>query len=129
MDKSLEQIPGNGANTNGYLLYTIEAKCGYFFPCSDKELTCVVVLSNTKSSTCMHVSTIYLCMYVCVKCTMGFLMINKYIWTKYGSMYVYLTPNTYYILYLIIHNYSYIVQVMVLTQAGIHTVLPCSSLN
>ena len=42
MDKSLEQIPGSGANTNGYLLHTVEAKCGYFIPCSDKELTCVV---------------------------------------------------------------------------------------
>ena len=25
VDKSLEQIPGSGANVNGYLLYTVEA--------------------------------------------------------------------------------------------------------
>ena len=42
VDKSLEQIPGSGAVSRGYELYTVEAKCGYFFPCSDKELTCVV---------------------------------------------------------------------------------------
>ena len=42
VDKSLEQIQGSGANSNGYGFYTVEAKCGYFFPCSDKELTCVV---------------------------------------------------------------------------------------
>ena len=42
VDKSVEQIPGSGANHDGYLLHTVEAKCGYFFPCSDKELTCVV---------------------------------------------------------------------------------------
>ena len=42
VDKSVEQIPGSGANTNGYLLYVIEAHCNHFIPCSDKELTCVV---------------------------------------------------------------------------------------
>ena len=42
VDKSLEQIPGSGANTNGYLLYTVEAHCNHYIPCSDKELTCVV---------------------------------------------------------------------------------------
>ena len=42
VDKSLEQIPGSGANIIGYHFFTIEAHCGYFFPCSDKELTCVV---------------------------------------------------------------------------------------
>ena len=42
VDESLEQIPGSGANTNGYLLFTIEAKCNQHIPCSDKELTCVV---------------------------------------------------------------------------------------
>ena len=42
VDKSLEQIPGSGGNTNGYLFYTVEAHCGHFIPCSDKELTCVV---------------------------------------------------------------------------------------
>ena len=42
MDKSVEQIPGSGGSTNGYLLYTVEAHCGHFIPCSDKELTCVV---------------------------------------------------------------------------------------
>jgi len=42
VDKSLEQIPGSGVDTNGYLFYTMEVKCGHFIPCSDKELTCVV---------------------------------------------------------------------------------------
>ena len=42
VDKSLEQIPGSGGDTNGKLLHFVEAKCGYFIPCSDKELTCVV---------------------------------------------------------------------------------------
>ena len=35
MDKSLSQIPGSGANTNGYLFYTVEAYCGHFIPCSE----------------------------------------------------------------------------------------------
>ena len=42
MDKSLEQIPGSRASTDGRLFYTVEAYCGHFIPCSDKELTCVV---------------------------------------------------------------------------------------
>ena len=42
MDRSLEQIPGSGADTHGYLFYNVEAKCDHFIPCSDKELTCVV---------------------------------------------------------------------------------------
>ena len=44
VDKSLEQIPGSGANTNGYLLYTVEANCNLVqhIPCSEKEITCVV---------------------------------------------------------------------------------------
>ena len=42
MDKSLEQIPGSGADKNGYLFHNVEAYCGHFIPCSDKELTCVV---------------------------------------------------------------------------------------
>ena len=42
MDKSLEQIPGSAADTNGYLFSTIEALCGHFIPCSDKELTCAM---------------------------------------------------------------------------------------
>ena len=42
VDKSLEQIPGSGVSSDGYGFYTVEAKCGYFFLCSDKELTCVV---------------------------------------------------------------------------------------
>ena len=42
VDKSLEQIPGSGANTNGYTIYTVEAHCDHHIPCSDKELTCVV---------------------------------------------------------------------------------------
>jgi len=40
VDKSLEQIPGSGANENGYLLYTVEVQCHYI-PCNEKELTCV----------------------------------------------------------------------------------------
>ena len=42
VDESLEPIPGSGADTNGYLFYTVEAHCNHFIPCSDKELTCVV---------------------------------------------------------------------------------------
>ena len=42
MDRSLEQIPGSAANTDGYLFYNVEAYCGHFIPCSDRELTCVV---------------------------------------------------------------------------------------
>ena len=42
VDKSLEQIPGSGANTDGYLFYTVEAYCGHYIPCSAKEVTCVV---------------------------------------------------------------------------------------
>ncbi|XP_065907907.1 uncharacterized protein [Dysidea avara] len=42
IDKSLEMIPGSGANTDGSLFYTVEAHCNHFIPCSDKELTCVV---------------------------------------------------------------------------------------
>jgi len=42
MDESLAQISGSGANTDGYLFYTVEAICNHFIPCGDKELTCVV---------------------------------------------------------------------------------------
>ena len=42
IDESLEQIPGSGADDNGYLLFRVEAYCGSYIPCSDKELTCVV---------------------------------------------------------------------------------------
>ena len=42
VDESLAQIPGSGANQDGHLFYTVEAKCGHYIPCSDKELTCVV---------------------------------------------------------------------------------------
>ena len=42
VDEDLGQIPGSGGNTDGRLFYTVEAKCGNFIPCSDKELTCVV---------------------------------------------------------------------------------------
>jgi len=42
IDRTLEQIPGSGSNTDGKLFYTIEAHCNHFIPCSDKELTCVV---------------------------------------------------------------------------------------
>ena len=42
VDKSLEQIPGSGVSTNGYLFHTVEAKCNHHIPCSDKELSCVV---------------------------------------------------------------------------------------
>ena len=40
VDKSLEQIPGSGSNTNGKLFFTVEAQCNYFIPCSDKEKHC-----------------------------------------------------------------------------------------
>ena len=42
IDESLEQIPGSGASTNGYLLHTVEALCDHHIPCSEKEVTCVV---------------------------------------------------------------------------------------
>ena len=45
VDKSVEQIPGSGADDSGYRLYTVEANrdCdGNFLPCSPVELTCVV---------------------------------------------------------------------------------------
>ena len=42
IDEGVEQIPGSGGNTNGKLFYTVEAHCGNYIPCSDKELTCVV---------------------------------------------------------------------------------------
>ena len=42
IDKGLEQIPGSGADTSGYLFYTAETQCDQHIPCSDKELTCVV---------------------------------------------------------------------------------------
>ena len=42
VDESLEQISGSGGSTDGKLFYTVEAHCGQFIPCSDKELTCVV---------------------------------------------------------------------------------------
>ena len=42
IDRTLEQIPGSGSDTNGKLFHTVEAHCGHFIPCSDKELTCVV---------------------------------------------------------------------------------------
>ena len=42
VDESLEQIPGSGADSGGHYWYTVETRCGYDFPCSDKELSCVV---------------------------------------------------------------------------------------
>ena len=42
IDKGLEQIPGSGTDTSGYLFYTAETQCDQHIPCSDKELTCVV---------------------------------------------------------------------------------------
>ena len=42
VDEGLQQIPGSGANQDGRLFYTVEAKCGNNIPYSDKELTCVV---------------------------------------------------------------------------------------
>ena len=42
IDKGLEQIPGSGADTSGYLFYTAETQCDQHIPCRDKELTCVV---------------------------------------------------------------------------------------
>ena len=42
IDESLEQVPGSGAETGGYLFFPIEAQCAHHIPCSDKEVTCVV---------------------------------------------------------------------------------------
>ena len=42
VDKSLEQVPGCTANTDGKLVYTIETHCNHLIPCSDRELTCLV---------------------------------------------------------------------------------------
>ena len=42
VDKSLEQIPGSGADTGGYRLFTVEVYCHPGIPCSDKEVTCAV---------------------------------------------------------------------------------------
>ena len=42
VDESLEQIPGSGADTDGYRLYTVEAYCHPGISCSEKEVTCVV---------------------------------------------------------------------------------------
>ena len=42
VDMSVEPIPGSGSSTDGKLFYIVEAHCGQFIPCSDKELTCVV---------------------------------------------------------------------------------------
>ena len=42
MDKHLQQIPGSGDDSEGYLFYTAETQCNQHIPCSDKELTCVV---------------------------------------------------------------------------------------
>ena len=42
VDKNLEQIPGSGGDTNGYVLFIVEAYCNHHIPCSDKEVTCVV---------------------------------------------------------------------------------------
>ena len=42
MDNSLGQISGSGGSTGGYLFCLVEAHCGHFIPCNDKELTCVV---------------------------------------------------------------------------------------
>ena len=42
IDESVGQIPASGSNADGYLFYTVEARCGYHIPCSDKELTCIV---------------------------------------------------------------------------------------
>ena len=36
VDASVEVILGSDADNGGYLLYTEETPCGYFFPCSDK---------------------------------------------------------------------------------------------
>ena len=47
VDKSVEQIPASGSNINGYLFHVVEAHCGYFIPCIDKELTCVVCTKYT----------------------------------------------------------------------------------
>ena len=46
IDKSVEQVPGSGGNTDGYHLHTVEVNhdCGdNFLPCDiNQSLTCVV---------------------------------------------------------------------------------------
>ena len=46
LDKTPETVPGAAANTNGALLYHVEADCGSALPCPNydetKELSCVV---------------------------------------------------------------------------------------
>ena len=44
IDKSLEVIGGSGkTNNGGHQFYTVEAACGFYHPCSEKELTCALV--------------------------------------------------------------------------------------
>ena len=42
VDKNLEQIPGSGGSQEGHEIHTVYAECGYYFPCSSTEVTCVV---------------------------------------------------------------------------------------
>ena len=42
VDKNLEQIPGSGGSQEGHEIRTVHALCGYYFPCSSTEVTCVV---------------------------------------------------------------------------------------
>ena len=42
VDKNLEQIPGSGGDQHGHEIYTVRAVCGYYYPCSSTEVTCVV---------------------------------------------------------------------------------------
>ena len=42
IDKSLEQIPGSGGSQLGHRIRTVYTVCGYYFPCSSTEATCVV---------------------------------------------------------------------------------------
>ena len=42
VDKNLEQIPGSGGDGHGHEIYTVQAQCGYYYPCSSIEVTCVV---------------------------------------------------------------------------------------
>ena len=50
VDEAMEALPGSQANTDGALLYHVEAACGYGLPCPPydrtKELACVVCTSN-----------------------------------------------------------------------------------
>ena len=51
VDKGLEQISGSAGNEEAHQLYTTYAVCGYYFPCSSTELTCVVCMYYVNYNT------------------------------------------------------------------------------